>query len=760
MLVRVGTWCFTNRWKAVGIWLVALAGLAALAGSIGGDYIGNPSNRESESQSGFDVIDEYFGGIGAGESGTIVFKADDGAQDPTVMGAMASLFGEVAKIDDVLAVVSPYTTPGQISPDGAVAFATVEMADIDQTRTISIGGDIEALLPDSEGLQIELGGESFAEFNAPETELIGLGFAVIVLIFAFGSVLAMGLPIGMAVSGVGAGVALTTLYSNVGTVPSFATTLGAMIGLGVGIDYALFIVTRYREALHRGRDPLDALTVSMKTAARAVMFAGLTVVLSLAGLLLIGLPFVAGLGISAAITVLLTMVASVTLLPALLGLAGDRVEVTKSGGLIAAMLFAVGLFCLGIGKPLWAAGPALIAVLVLIARFFVPALRTVVERPDPKPVHETGWYRWSQFVQARPWPIALLTVAVLIVMTIPVFSLRLGFSDEGNFAEDTTTRKAYDLLAEGFGPGFNGPILLAVDLNGADPTAVAQLTETVTGLDGVAAVFGPIPNDPADPQAVVLRLIPTTSPQDEATEELVMDLRERIVPANVAEGTADVYVTGFVAAGIDFSEFLASRTLIFFGVVLALSFLLLMIVFRSLLVPLKAVIMNILSIGAAYGVVIALFQWGWGAGFVGIPPGGPIEPFIPMMLFAIVFGLSMDYEVFLLSRMKEEYEESGDAVNSVAAGLASTARVITAAAAIMVVVFGSFLLENERSIKIFGSGLAAAVFLDATLVRMLLVPATMQLLGDKNWWIPKWLDRLLPQITVEQHIEPLEPSQS
>ena len=397
-------------------------------------------------------------------------------------------------------------------------------------------------------------------------------------------------------------------------------------------------------------------------------------------------------------------------------------------------------------------------LLTLLLSIGVKPLREIVPPRAEKPIRETWSYRWSRVVQARPWLWVALAGGALLVLTAPVLSLRLGFSDEGNFSEDTTTRQAYDLVAEGFGPGFNGPFLLAAEVDDpSDAAVIAQLTEAIAADPGVDRVSDPFPNnldqatgevDLEATEAFVMRIIPTTSPQDAATEDTVNRLRETVIPALVDGTGIDASLTGSVPANIDFSDYLSGRIIVFFGAVLAVSFLLLMMVFRSLLVPLKAVIMNMLSISAAYGVVVAVFQWGWLGGLTGIEPA-PIEPFVPMMLFAIVFGLSMDYEVFLLSRVKEEYDRTGDPVNSVADGLAATARVITAAAAIMVVVFGAFLLEDNRIVKLFGTGLALAVFLDATLVRMLLVPATMELLGSKNWWLPKWLDRIVPTLNVE-----------
>ncbi|MDE0805894.1 MAG: MMPL family transporter, partial [Acidimicrobiales bacterium] len=508
--------------------------------------------------------------------------------------------------------------------------------------------------------------------------------------------------------------------------PDFATVLGAMIGLGVGIDYALFIVTRYREGLHEGLDPQTATVAAQDTAGRAVIFAGVTVVVSLLGLLLIGLEFIAGLGIGAAVTVTSTMAASTTLLPALLGFAKLRVEITRWRGLIAAGLISPALLVIGLNlPPVIAAGLVVVSLLTIIAGFFVPALRREVPKRERKPVEESGWYKWSHLIQDRPWPFLIGGVAVLLFLAVPIFGIRLGFSDEGNYPEDSTTRQAYDLLSDGFGPGFNGPFIAVSEIDGqqgyaefaaviraieADP-GVAEVRPSTTAGDPVDG----LPDDFENPTAVQVFVVPTSAPQDLETEETIKRLRGEVIPsaeAGAATGI-DTQITGFVPVSVDFSNYLGGRSLMFFGVVLLLSFVLLMAVFRSLLVPVKAVIMNGLSIAGAYGIVVALFQWGHLGSITGIEPA-PIEPFIPMMMFAIVFGLSMDYEVFLLSRIKEEYERTGDPKNSVADGLASTARVISAAAAIMVVVFGSFLLEDTRVTKVFGVGLSVAVFLDAT----------------------------------------------
>jgi RND superfamily putative drug exporter len=757
VLERLGRGAHERRWLVVIAWLVAVVSLGGVAGAVGGAFSSEFSLPDVESARGFDVLDERFGGVGAGATGSIVVQADQGVTDPEVQAALEAYFAEVDALPDV-DVISPFSPEGanqiafQGEQAGRIAYATVEVPrDVSFEESVELGDRMRELAPEVEGLRVEVGGQIFAEFEPPESEILGLAFAIFILILAFGSVLAMGLPIGTALAGIGAGVSIVTLLSNALEMPDFTTTLAIMIGLGVGIDYALFIVTRYREELHAGRTSAAATGVAIDTAGRAVLFAGTTVVISLLGMLLMGLEFVRGLGIGASITVAATMLASVTLLPAILGFAQHRVEVTRWRGLVAAALVALTLIGVGLSVDvLLFSLPA--AAVVLVVGGFVPFLRRELPPRRRRPLEQTLPYRWSRVIQAHPWATMLAGAAALVLLAIPVLSLRLGFSDEGNFPTDTDARQAYDLLAEGFGPGFNGPLVLVAELpEGADPTVIGRVDTALAADPGVALAAPGQPNGP-DPTAVVWRVIPASAPQDEATTALVDRLRHDVLPEVTAGTGVDVLVTGSVATSVDFTQFLADRLPIFFGAVLTLSFLLLMVVFRSVLVPLKAVIMNLVSIGAAYGLVVAVFQWGWGGDLLGIEPA-PIEPFVPMMLFAIVFGLSMDYEVFLLSRIRENYLRTGDNAGAVADGLATTARVITAAAAIMVFIFGSFLLESDRVIKLFGVGLASAVLLDATIVRMLLVPATMELLGDRNWWLPRWLDRLLPTIDVEGHHE-------
>ncbi|MGA1418973.1 MAG: MMPL family transporter [Ilumatobacteraceae bacterium] len=751
MLKRLGSAAHARRRVVVAAWLAVIIALAAAMATVGNQFSTQFNLPDVESAQGFDLLAERFGGEESGRSGTLVVQAESGFTDAQ-RTTLNEFFARLDARDD-MRVVSPFTPGGarQVSPTGAIAFATVTFpAEIDSVEEfLAIYDEMKAIEPAVAGVQIEYGGEIFAAFEAPTSEVLGLAFAIVILIFAFGSVLAMGLPIGTAFGGIGVGVLVVTLASNIFTIPDVATTLGVMIGLGVGIDYALFIVTRYREARRRGESCEAATAESIDTAGRAVLFAGTTVVISLLGMFIMGVSFMNGLAIGASITVLFTMLASVTLLPALLGFVGERVEVTRWRGIVSAGLVAVSLVGYGLKQSvlLWAAP---LAALVLVAGSFIPALRKTLAPRRTKPMHETAAYRWSRVVQRRPWVSLIVGTGVLLAIALPVLDLRLGFADEGNYPSDTTTKRAYDLLAEGFGPGFNGPLTLVAAIDTPEQLAAAQsVSQALATTPGVAFASPAVPNDPASPSAVLWTLYPTTAPQSEEAADLVSSLRDTVLPQAAGESGLAVKVTGSVAVNVDFSGYLADRLPTFFAVVLALSFVLLMAVFRSLLVPLKAVIMNLLSIGSAYGAVVAVFQWGWGSSLVGLGGSAPIDPWLPVMMFAIVFGLSMDYEVFLLSRVKEEYDRTGDNELAVADGLANTARVITAAAAIMVFVFGSFVLESERSIKMFGFGLAVAVFLDATIVRMLLVPATMELLGDRNWWLPRWLDRLLPKIDVE-----------
>lgn len=710
MLEHLARWSYRHRWWMLLIWVFVLVGALGLQGAVGGDYSTDFSLPGAESQKAFDLLEDSFPGV-AGDTADIVFKAEQGVTDPQVRDAMEGLFAEISEVDRVVGIDSPYSEPGarQVSPDGTIAFATVHFSVVeDQAVPPEIGKEIVALAAevDVEGLTVEPGGSviTFSEFEEPGgAEGIGILFAMVILLITFGSVLAMGLPIGTALFGIAIGLSLVMLFANFLSVPDFTPQLASMIGIGVGIDYALFIVTRYRQQLHHGLDPEQATMVAITTSGKAVLFAGTTVVISLLGILLMGFAFVEGLAVGGAATVAVTMIASVTLLPAFLGFVGKGVD-----------------------------------------RWRLPWFH----QDESKFEHSLA-YRWSRVIQRFPWPAAIVGLAVLVLMSIPLFSIRLGFADASGSSTERSSRRAYDLLSEGFGPGFNGPLLLATELDSPDDTSMLEAAgATLSETEGIAAVTPPQVSPNGD--TAVLTAFPTTSPQDEATTKLVERLRADVIPEATGGEGNPIYVGGLTASIVDFSEANADRLPTLLVVVIGLSFLLLVVVFRSIVVPLKAAVMNLLSISAAYGAVVAIFQWGWLKGLVGVETTAPIEAWVPMMLFTILFGLSMDYEIFLLSRVREEYVKIKDNGAAVANGLATTARVITAAAAIMVTLFLVFVFGfEERAIKLFGVGLAVAIFVDATVVRLVLVPATMELLGDANWWLPKWLGRILPKIEIE-----------
>jgi putative drug exporter of the RND superfamily len=716
MLEGLARWSYRRRWWMLLLWIVFLVGAIGLQGAAGGDYSEDFSLPGADSQAAFDLLEDRFPGQ-AGDTAQIVFQAPGGVDDPEVQATMEDLFAQIQEVDRVEenGIASPYAEggQGQISQDGTIAFATVHFTFIEgQAVTPEIGQEVLALADEAEestaadGLVIEPGGSviQFAEFEEPGgAEGIGILFAMVILLITFGSVLAMGLPIASALFGIGIGLSLVMLFANFLSVPNFTPQLASMIGIGVGIDYALFIVTRYRQQLHHGLDPEQATMVAITTSGKAVLFAGTTVVISLLGILLMGFEFVEGLAIGGAATVAVTMIASVTLLPALLGFVGSNID-----------------------------------------RWRLPLFHQ-----DESKFEHSAAYRWSRVIQRFPWPAAVVGFLVLILMSIPLFSLRLGFADASAGSTERSSRRAYDLLSQGFGPGFNGPLLLATEVDEPDDSAALESVGQALSDSGRVAGVTPVQLSP-NQDAAVLTVFPMTSPQDEATTKLVEDIRADVIPEATGGEGNPIHVGGFTAAIVDFSEANSDRLPTLLIVVIGLSFILLVIVFRSLVVPLKAAIMNLLSISAAYGAVVAIFQWGWLKDLIGIETSGPIEAWVPMMLFTILFGLSMDYEIFLLSRIREEYVRTGKNEIAVANGLATTARVITAAAAIMVTLFLVFVFGfEERAIKLFAVGLAVAILVDATIVRMVLVPATMELLGDLNWYLPKWLGRILPRIEIE-----------
>jgi len=710
---RFATWTTGHRKTVIISWIVALVGFGLIAGAVGSDFTEEFSLPSSDSKDALDLLENRFPAQ-AGDTVQIVYRAEQGVEAAAVKRTMEPVFEDVEALPHVSEVASPYEKGGAaaVSDDGKIAYAT---AQFNVTTDKLNDGEVKKIMDTArdaggDGLQVEVGGSPAEEVRGEEeeggSEMIGVLAAIVVLLISFGSVVAMGLPIITALFALGVGISGITLFTHVFDTAEFAPQLAFMIGLGVGVDYALFILTRFRNGLDEGLEKRDAAIAAVDTAGRAVLFAGITVMISLMGMLLLGLPFLYGVATAAAIAVLFTMIAALTLLPALLTIAGNWVN-----------------------------------------RIRIPGLGS-----GGRSIDENGWwFRWSRRIQRRPWLAALVSGALLLALCIPTLSLRLGTNDAGTDPSGTTTREAYDLLADGFGPGFNGPFVLAAELpEKGDDEALQELRTELKSEEGVEAVTDVTlnPNETVG----VFQLYPTTSPQSEATTELLHRVRDDVIPPVEESTGAQVHVGGINAIFEDFGNAIAGKLPLFIGVVVLLSALLLMIVFRSIWVPLKAVLMNLLSIGAAFGLIVAVFQWGWGASLIGVDATGPIISFFPIFLFSIIFGLSMDYEVFLMSRIHEEWEHSKDATESVTRGLALTGRVITAAAAIMVTVFASFMIGEDRIIKLFGLGLASAVFIDAVIIRSVLVPAVMQLLGPRAWWFPDWLDRILPRL----HVEPAE----
>jgi RND superfamily putative drug exporter len=687
----------------LGLWLVGALAIMALQGTAGGQFDNSQRVPGVESQHAADVLDDRFPSQG-GQAARIVLhtdegRLDDGAHRPIVERARRQLGAGVA----VAAVTDPFAQESAaVSTDGQTAYIDVTYA-LDKLTVTQLHDALDVTAAArADAVQVELTGElALLAQDAPSSELIGIGVAIIVLLIAFGSVVAMGLPIATALLGIFVGALSVGVLSAVLDIPEFSLILCAMIGLGVGIDYALFIVTRHRQHLHEGMSVADAAGTAVATAGQAVLFAGTTVVIAILGLFLAGLPAISGMGAAVALVVTVSMLAAVTLLPGLLGLAGTKID-----------------------------------------KLSIHRKTHVV-----KPADETLAGRWAHHVGRHPVRYAIVGLATLCAIAVPALSMRIGVPDDGNAPADTTQRVAFDQLAEAFGPGFNGPILVVVELpTAADAAAVGRIHDAIDADPGIAAVTAPVLN--ADGDTAVFTANPTTAPQAAATDQLVRHLRSDVVPGAVAGSDVRVSLTGR-AMLTDLTDRISDRLPIFIAAVVAMSFLLLMIVFRSILVPLKAAVMNLLSIAAAYGVLVAVFQWGWGKGLIGLHATMPINPFLPLIMFAILFGLSMDYEVFLLSRVREEYVKTGDNHEAVVRGLSGTARVITSAALIMISVFGAFVLSDDPNGKLFGVGLAVAVLIDATLVRMILVPATMSLLGKANWWLPSWLDRRLPHLDLE-----------
>lgn len=708
-LYRLGHFAATNPWRVISAWLIGITVIAALSIGFGEATTDNIEVPGTPSQRALDQLERRFPAQAGGRAVAVFATTDGQVDDPANQAAITETLDRVAALDHVSQVIEPFGPAAALlqSSDGTVAYAQV----IYDVGARSVPEDqVEALFDTADparaaGIEVGYGGQ-VVERTEPEqartSEIIGLVVAVIVLLVAFGSVIAMVAPLLGAILGVGVGILLIRLLATGMDVISVAPTMASMIGIAVGIDYALFVVTRHRQHLADGIDPAESIGLAIHSAGRSVIFAGVTVMISMLGLTLVGIPLIASMGVSVAITVAVAVLVAITFLPAMLGLAGGNID-----------------------------------------RLRTPFVKV---RAEVDPESTTAWSaRWARAVTGRPWTALAVGVPFLLVLAVPAFSLHTGWPDARNRPEGSPPRVAFDLLTRGFGVGANAPLLVVIDLTDAEPEAAVTITERLGQLPQVQQVTPPLPNE--DGTSAIVQVTPSSGPEDEATADLVRAIRAQT--ALEAETGAQFEVTGATAFYIDISERLNDRLPIFIAAVVLLSFILLTAVFRAPVVAAKAAAMNLLGIAASYGVIVAVFQWGWAKDLIGLEQTVPIISFLPMALFAVLFGLSMDYEVFILSRVREAWLSDGENTKAIVHGLTASARVITAAAAIMFAVFASFVAGESTEIKMFGLGLAVAVLLDATVIRLLLVPATMRLLGDANWWIPSWLDRLLPNLDIE-----------
>ena len=709
LLVR---WCYRHRVIVVVAWLAVLFSVVGIERVVGSAYSTTFSLPGTESSRALSLLRSALPNQ-AGDSDTIVWHVRSGsAAAPAVQARIEALLRKAVAPPSVASVRSPYGPAGaaQISRDGKTAFASVNFAQQAQSlpkkNVLHVIDLVRAARTST--LQVEVGGQAIEQANqTPPSNSVAIGLiaAAIIILLAFGSLAGMALPLVTAVVALGTAIFGIGLFSHVMSVANIAPTLAALIGLGVGIDYALFIVTRHGDGLKAGMSSEEAAVRALNTAGRALLFAGGTVCIALLGLLVLRLSFLDGMAFASVIAVVLTMAAAVTLLPALLGFMGTRVLSRRE--------------------------------------------RRQLAGSGPQDGHGSGfWARLAGFVSRRPGILALSAVVLMLVLASPVLNLRLGLSDAGNDPAASTTRKAYDLLAKGFGPGSNGPLLLVAQIGSpADTAALGRLTQSLRTEPGVAAVV-PFPSRLGAKVAVV-QVVPSTAPQDVKTTDLIKHLRSTVIPAAEQGSSLRVLVGGSTAIFDDFAAIISAKLPLFIGVIVGLGFLLLLIAFRSLLVPATAAVMNLLAAGASFGVVVAFFQWGWGSDRFGLGRAGPVEAFLPVIMLAVLFGLSMDYQVFLVSRMHEEWVHTRDSRHAVVVGQATTGRVITAAAAIMISVFVAFVFGGERVIAEFGIGLAAAVLLDALVLRTVLVPSVMHLFGKANWWLPRPVDRRMPHLSVE-----------
>ena len=704
-LYRIGNFAGRHPWRVIAAWMVIAGAVFMLNSSQGGENDESFSLPGSESQRAADIIEDRFPQETLFAS-NVIFHSEDGLSDPATKAAIEQTVEQLSEGEHVVAVSSPYDPRGPtVSEDGKTAFATVAF-DTEEVGLVEFDAAEDAVQDARDaGVQVEYDGDlGYAKVAAGgNSEMIGILLAVVILAIAFGSLVAMSLPIVTALVAIVVGSSSIGIMAGIVPVPEITTVVAMMLGLGVGIDYALFILTRHRQNLASGQSVPVAIGRANATAGLSVLFAGVTVMVAILGLKVSGVPMLEKMGYGSAIMVAIVMLASITLLPAMLGIVKHRVN----------------------------------------------SVRIPFVKPKPADNPDAASARWARRVVAKPLRYGGVAAVVLGVLAIPLFSMHLGFGDAGNDAPSSTTRKAYDLMADGYGPGTNGPLAVVLDADGSQITkGVLDDVRTALGSQsGVASVDAPVVNDTGD--VAIINVTPTTSPQDAETGELLERLREDAIPAALSGSDVEASITGNTAITDDVSSRLQDRMPLFLGAVIGLSFLVLMIVFRSVLVPLKAAALNVLGVGAAYGVIVAVFQWGWGASLIGVHDSVPIMPLAPMLMFAILFGLSMDYEVFLMSRVREQYRKHFDPRRAVVEGVGSTARVITCAALIMIGVFASFILDLDVTTKMFGVGLSVAVLLDVTLIRMVLVPAVMSLLGHRAWWLPAWLERRLPAIDIE-----------
>jgi RND superfamily putative drug exporter len=719
----IARWCVQHRRTVLAAWIVALIVLAGLAKSVGSDYKNTFSLNGTQSFEALNLL-EKAAPKASGDVEQVVFAAKTGkVTDAASRQKATAVMTRLSKLPTVASVASPYAKAGsaQISSSGTIAYANVTMTKTAGALTMAQAKTFTNAVKDNQpqGLTVAVDGQ-VAEAAAPVGDSsagFGALAALIVMVIVFGSFLAALLPLVTAGVALGVGVSLVGLLSHVLTMANFSSELALLIGLGVGVDYALFIVTRFRQELVRGRSVEDAIVDSLDTSGRAVMFAGITVCIALLGMFALGVSFLYGVAIAAAIVVAFTVLSALTLLPALLGFLGPRALGRSARRKLAAGQFET----------------------AHAGRF---------------------WTRWTGALSNHPAPIALAAFVVMAIIAIPFFSLRLGSSDAGSDPSGSTTRVAYDLLAKGFGPGYNGPLQVVAQVDtAAQKQAFTKVLTAAKATSGVKNVTAPVTLTGAAGSKPVLTadIFPTGSPQAKSTSDLLTRLRNTVVPRATTGTGAHVLIGGQTAIFSDFASVLSSKLPLFIGVVVLLSFLLLAAIFRSIVVPLMAAAMNILSAGAAFGAVVAVFQWGWLDSVFGITQTGPVEAFVPVLMFAILFGLSMDYEVFLVSRIFEEWHRTGDNRKAVVNGLSATGRTITAAATIMILVFGSFIFGGLVVIKMFGIGLAAAVLMDALIVRMVLVPGLMLVTGKSNWWLPGFLDRILPRLNVEGSVPADDP---